>query len=58
MDAWGEWECLRRVPEICGWLREEAEKRDLWFFPPAGIALILASISLAALKRPVWGNSK
>jgi hypothetical protein len=58
MDAWGEWECLRRVPEICGWLREEAEKRDLWFFAPAGIALILASISLAALKRPVWGNSK
>ena len=58
MDAWGELECLRRVPEICGWLREEAEKRDLWFFAPAGIALILASISLAALKRPVWGNSK
>ncbi len=58
MDAWGEWECLRRVPEICGWLREEAQNRELWFFPPAGIALILASISLAALKRPVWGNSK
>ena len=58
MDVWGEWDCLKRIPEICGWLKEEAEKRDLWFFPPAGAALILAAISLSALKRPFRGNSK
>jgi len=58
MDVWGERECLKRIPEICGWLKEEAEKRDLWFFPPAGAALILAAISLSALKRPFRGNSK
>jgi hypothetical protein len=58
MDVWGERECLTRLPEICGWLKEEAEKRDLWFFAPAGAALILAAISLAALKRPFRGNSK
>jgi len=55
MDTWGEWECLKRFPEICGWLKEEAEKRELWFFPPAGVALILAAISLSALKRPFRG---
>lgn len=57
MDVWGEWECLKRLPEICGWLKEEAKKRELWFFPPAGAALILASISLSALKRLLRGNS-
>jgi hypothetical protein len=58
MDVWGEWECLKRLPEICGWLKEEAEKRELWFFPPAGVALILAAISLSALKRPFRGTDK
>ena len=58
MDAWGEWECLTRLPEICGWLREEAEKRDLWFFAPAGMALISAAIALSALKRLSRGNNK
>jgi hypothetical protein len=58
MDAWGEWGCLTRLPEINGWLKEEAGKRGLWFFPPAGYALVLAAISLSALKRPVRGNSK
>jgi hypothetical protein len=58
MDAWGEWECLTRLPEIIGWLKEEAEKRDLWFFQPAGYALVLAAISLSALKRAIRGNSK
>ena len=58
MDSWGEWECLKHLPEICGWLKEEAEKRGLWFFPPAGMALILAAIALSALKRPFRGNSK
>ena len=58
MDMWGEWECLKRIPEICGWLKEEAQKRDLWFFPPAGVVLILAAISLAALKRPFRGINR
>lgn len=58
MDVWGEWECLKRLPEITGWLKEEAEKRELWFFPPAGVALILAAISLSALKRPFRGTDR
>ena len=58
MDVWGEWECLQRLPEITGWLKEEAEKRELWFFPPAGVALILAAISLSALKRPFRGTNR
>jgi hypothetical protein len=58
MDAWGEWESLKRLPEICGWLKEEADKRGMWFFWPAGAALILVSVLLAALKRPFSGNSK
>jgi hypothetical protein len=53
MDEWGEFTCLKRLPEITGWLGEEAKKRDLWFFAPAGVALILLAISLAALKR-LW----
>lgn len=57
MDKWGERECLRRLPEIAGWLREEAEKRDLWFFYPAGLALIVLAILLAALKR-LWRGIK
>jgi hypothetical protein len=57
MDAWGGWECLARLPEINGWLKEEAEKRGLWFFPPAGYALVLSAVLLSALKRPFRGNS-
>jgi hypothetical protein len=58
MDAWGMGGCLKRIPEITGWLREEAEKRGLWFCAPAGVALILLAISLAALKRLWQGNNK
>jgi hypothetical protein len=58
MDRWGAWECLQRRHEICGWLKEEAEKRELWFFRPAGMALLLAAISLSALKRPFRGNNR
>lgn len=57
MDAWGEWESLKRLPEICGWLKEEADKREMWFFRPAGYALVLAAVLLSALKRPLRGNS-
>ena len=58
MDAWGMAGCLKRIPEITGWLREEAEKRGLWFFAPAGVALILLAVSLAALKRLWKGINK
>jgi len=58
MDEWGEYGCLKRIPEITGWLREESEKRGLWFFAPAGVALILLAISVAALKRLWKGNNK
>ena len=57
MDAWGEYGCAVRLPEITGWLKEEATKRNLWFFPPAGVALILAAISLSGLKR-LWRGIK
>ena len=58
MDAWGGWESLKRLPEICDWLKEEADKREMWFFRPAGYALVLAAVLLAALKRPFRGNNK
>lgn len=58
MDAWGEWGCLTRLPEICGWLKEEAAQRGLWFFWPAGLALVLCAVSLSALKRPFRGNNR
>ena len=58
MDAWGEWESLKRLPEICGWLKEEADKREMWFFRPAGYALVVAAVLLSALKRPFQGNNK
>jgi hypothetical protein len=51
MDAWGSGECIRRCREIVGWLKEESEKRDLWFFAPLGYALVFAAVGLAALKR-------
>jgi len=51
MDAWGSGECIRRCREIVGWLKEESEKRDLWFFAPLGYALVFAAVALAALKR-------
>ena len=58
MDAWGELESLKRLPEICGWLKEEAEKREMWFFRPAGYALVLAAVLWSALKRLLRGNNK
>lgn len=58
MDSWGEWECLKRLPEITGWLKEEAGKRGMWFCAPAGVAVLLAAIALSALKRPFRDNNK
>lgn len=58
MDSWGGWESLKRTPEICDWLKEEATKRDMWFFRPAGYALVLAAVLLSALKQLLPGNNK
>ena len=58
MDSWGEWESLKRLPEICDWLKEEADKREMWFFRPAGYALVLAAVFISALKRLFRGNNK
>jgi hypothetical protein len=58
MDSWGEWESLKRTPEICDWLKEEADKREMWFFRPAGYALVLAAVLLSALKQLLPGNNK
>lgn len=57
MDSWGEWGCLARLPLIVDWLEEEAAKRGLRFFRPAGYALVLAAIALSALSRPWRGNN-
>ena len=58
MDSWGDWESLKRTPAICDWLKEEADKRNMWFFRPAGYALVLAAVLLSALKRLLPGNNK
>lgn len=58
MDSWGELGCLKRLPLIVGWLGEEASKRDLWFWRPAGYALVLTAIALSALARPWRGNNQ
>lgn len=58
MDSWGELGCLKRLPVIVGWLAEEAGKRKLRFFVPAGYALVFAAIAHSALTRPWRGNSQ
>jgi hypothetical protein len=58
MDEWGGGECIQRCAEIVGWLKEEAEKRGMWFCRPVGYALVLAAVLLSALKRLLPGNNK
>lgn len=47
MDAWGCDECERRIDEIVGWLREEADKRGLPFLDAAGRMLVRRAIKNA-----------
>lgn len=47
MDEWGCDECGRRIDQIVGWLRQEAEKRGLPFFDAVGRALVKRAISRA-----------
>lgn len=47
MDSWGPDECERRMDEIVGWLREEAEERGLPFVTAAASAAVSAAIAMA-----------
>jgi hypothetical protein len=44
MDQWGPDECEKRIDEIVGWLREEANKRNLPFIDMAGRILVKKAI--------------
>ena len=44
MDEWGPDECGRRVPEIVGWLREEARKRGARFSERGATALVRIAV--------------
>ena len=50
MDLWGCDECEKRIDEIVGWLREEANKRKLPFIDYAGKMLIKRAIKNARNK--------
>jgi hypothetical protein len=52
MDAWGPDECERRIDEIVGWLRAEAERRGLPFAGVAGRLLVRRAISRARRHDP------
>lgn len=55
MDEWGPDECERRIPEITGWLEEQAKARGLPFVRFAAEQAIKLSIRRArkaAAKRP------
>jgi hypothetical protein len=45
MDEWGSEECEKRIDEIVGWLKEEANKRGLPFIEIAGKILVKRAIS-------------
>lgn len=45
MDEWGPDECEKRIDEIVGWLKEEADKRGLPFIEMAGRILVRRAIS-------------
>lgn len=47
MDAWGPAECDRQMGTIVEWLREEAERRELFFTYAAGRLLVRRAIALA-----------
>lgn len=44
MDKWGPDECYRRIPEIIGWLRDEAHFRGMLFSDIAAGQLIRMAI--------------
>jgi len=52
MDAWGPDECERRIDEIVGWLRVEAERRGLPFADVAGRLLVRRAIRNSRKQPP------
>jgi len=58
MDEWGADECEKRVPEIVGWLREQAQARNMPFMNIAGEQAIKLAIRRArkAAKKPAAGT--
>jgi hypothetical protein len=44
MDNWGCDETERRIPEVAGWLREEAERRGVIYVDAAARVLIVMAI--------------
>jgi hypothetical protein len=53
MDSEGEQWCKRNVSVIVGWLREEAEARNLFFLETPAKILIYTAIRLAGRKRKI-----
>lgn len=47
MDVWGEDECVRRMDEIVGWLKEEADRRGVPFIETAARLMVKRAIYLA-----------
>lgn len=52
MDAWGADECERRLPQIVGWLRDEATARGLPFVDAAGRLLVRRALHRARKATP------
>jgi hypothetical protein len=52
MDAWGPDECSSRLPQIVGWLRDEAASRGLPFVDAAGRLLVRRAIARAKTDTP------
>ena len=47
MDQWGPDECEQRIPEIVGWLREQAQARGMPFLDIAGEQAVKLAIRRA-----------
>lgn len=58
MDQWGAEECEKRVPEIVGWLREQANARNMPFMDFAGEQAVKLAIRRArkAAKKAAAGT--
>ena len=57
MDAWGPDECERRLPEIVGWLEEQAKARSLPFVRFAAEQAVKLAIRRARKRVRAEGSS-
>jgi len=51
MNQWGCDRCEKRIDEIVGWLREEAEIRRIPFLESGARAIVMAAIAIARRKQ-------